>query len=160
MSRSIVQGGMARIVVAGHPVAKGRGRAVSTQNGPRIYTPKATANFEQDVRQEARAAMNGATPFYGPVFVRFLAVFVPPASWPKWRREAALAGTLQHVGKPDIDNLVKSAQDALNGIVFADDGQIFEMILRKEYGENPRIEVTVSEQSQPTSAAEWKEIQG
>ncbi len=146
------------IVVTGFPVAKGRGRAVQTQNGPRIYTPKATAKFEADVRQEARRVMADENPIYGPVRVWFHAVFTPASSWPQWKQEAATAGALKHTGKPDVDNLVKSAQDAMNGIVFADDQAIFEMHVTKGYGWSPRIEVTVESVDQPNSASEWREL--
>ncbi len=152
MTRSV------HLVVTGHPVAKGRGRAVQTPQGPRIFTPKATAKFEADVRQEARRVMEDVDPIYGPVRVWFTATFPPASSWPKWKQEAALAGALKHTGKPDVDNLVKSAQDAMNGIVFADDQAIFDMHVRKGYGWSPRIEVTVEEADEPQTAAQWRDL--
>lgn len=143
------------IMVTGHPQPKGRGRAVNTPNGPRIHTPKSTAKFEQDVRQEARQVMDGHPPLTGPVKVHFLAVFAPASSWPQWRQKAAHLGVLKNTQKPDVDNLVKIAQDAVNGIVFTDDAQIFEMSVRKEYGDQPRIELSVEEVEQPSTKDEF-----
>jgi len=148
------------LTVTGHPVAKGRGRAVQTPNGPRIYTPKKTAQFEQDVRQVARAEMQYADPMYGPVSIVFKAFFAPPSSWPNWKQEAALAGALAHTAKPDVDNLVKTAQDAMNGIVFVDDQNIFRMFVLKGYSTSPHISVRVDEYTEVRSAAKWREIKG
>ena len=36
--------------------------------------------------------------------------------------------------KPDLDNLVKSVLDGLNGIAYVDDNQIIDIEARKEYG--------------------------
>src|SRR5699024_3155797 len=47
--------------------------------------------------------------------------------------------------KPDITNYVKGIEDALNGIVYADDSQIVELIARKFYSHEPRIEITIQE---------------
>lgn len=151
-----LQGQTAHLVVTGHPVPKGRGRAVSTHNGPRIYTPKATVNYERDIKQVARDVMGGEEPFSGPVMLTFLAVFSPAKSWPLWKRKAAFQGAVKNVRKPDVDNLVKIAQDAINGIVFIDDAQVFYQEVRKEYGYQPRIEITVKEVDHPTNQNEWK----
>lgn len=44
----------------------------------------------------------------------------------------------------DLDNQNKLILDALNGIVYEDDSQIAELILRRGYdAEHPRVEVTI-----------------
>ena len=40
-----------------------------------------------------------------------------------------------HVYKPDADNLAKFVLDALNGVYYKDDSQIYELIVRKQYGD-------------------------
>ena len=46
--------------------------------------------------------------------------------------------------KPDVDNLTKSVLDAMNKIVFEDDGQVIELMVRKVYAEgDPYIKATV-----------------
>ena len=48
--------------------------------------------------------------------------------------------------KQDIDNFNKLFFDALSGIVWVDDAQIFDLYLTKDYDkENPRIEVMIQE---------------
>jgi len=141
--------------VTGHPVAKGRGRAVNTPNGPRIYTPGKTAKWEQDARLVARQAMEGRAPFDGPVLLTVDAVFSPAASWPKWRREAALAHGIQHTMKPDVDNLAKAALDAINGIVFQDDRQVFSLVVRKGFAEAPCVTIEAREVREVKTAKDW-----
>ena len=45
------------------------------------------------------------------------ATFPVPTSWSRRKREAALTGTIQHIKKPDCDNLLKCV-DALNQVVW------------------------------------------
>lgn len=144
------------IDVTGHPEAKGRGRAVNTPNGPRIYTPANTQKWEADARSEARAAMGNNVPFGGPCEMWVTAVFPVPRSWPNWKQEAALAQHMVHTSTPDADNIAKIAQDALNGVVFVDDGQVAYCRTTKRYGERPGVYILVRELDQPADAKDWK----
>jgi Holliday junction resolvase RusA-like endonuclease len=69
-----------------------------------------------------------------------------PKSFSKRRREAAERGELRPITKPDLDNYVKAAKDALKGVVWADDSQIVDYIepFGKFYSERPRIEIVVT----------------
>ena len=48
------------------------------------------------------------------------------------------------VVKPDIDKLCRSTLDALTGILYADDAQIVEMHVRKEYAETECVTISAS----------------
>lgn len=111
-------------VVSGKPVPKGRPRM--TRSGA-VYTPIQTTRYERLVAQSARAA--GASPAPGPVSVDLEIRFPIPKSWPKKRREAA--DGQPHTQRPDLDNLVKSVLDGLNGVAFADDAQVHAVSTRK-----------------------------
>jgi len=54
------------------------------------------------------------------------------ASSPEW-----------HTGRPDIDNLVKFVQDALNKIYWKDDSQICQLRAVKLYSGKPRTEISI-----------------
>ena len=58
---------------------------------------------------------------------------VVKASAPEW-----------HTGRPDIDNLVKFVQDALNKIYWRDDSLICQVSTKKLYSEKPRTEITIT----------------
>jgi Holliday junction resolvase RusA-like endonuclease len=43
--------------------------------------------------------------------------------------------------RPDLDNYIKAVKDALNGVLYKDDGQIVILHARKEYGPSGSIQV-------------------
>ena len=145
-----------RIEITGHPKGKGRGRAV-TAAGARVYTPADTKQWEQDARTEARSVMGGRDPFSGPCTLIAKAIFPVPRSWPAWKREAAQAGFIHHTSVPDADNIAKIAQDALNGVVFVDDGLVSTCQVTKGYGLRPGVYIEVRELDQPQSFKDYKE---
>lgn len=132
------------IVIPGAPTPKGRPR-FSRRSG-RTYTPSKTAQAEDTLAGRALvelAPVRERLPLAGPL--RLVAVFTLPVapSWPKKKQEAARTGALQPTGKPDVDNLVKLATDALNGVVWVDDSQLVEVVARKVYGDVPSTRLTV-----------------
>jgi Holliday junction resolvase RusA-like endonuclease len=128
------------ITIAGEPVAKGRPRM--TRRGF-TYTPAHTRKYEAHGRLAAQLAMDGRPPIEGPVRVELLAELPIPASWSNKKRARAITGDVLPIGRPDLDNFVKSAQDAINEIVIRDDSQIIEVSARKRYGVAPKLVMTV-----------------
>lgn len=118
------------------PVAKGRARSSARvgANGKafaRHYTPAATRNFEALVKDFAQQAMKGGDPLTCPVDLLVEFRFRVPETWPKWKADLAATGTLHHTKKPDCSNLVKAIEDACNGVLFRDDGQVVGMVVDK-----------------------------
>ena len=69
-----------------------------------------------------------------------------PKGMPKYKREAAKAGALRPVTKPDVSNVLKGVEDALKGVWYKDDSQIVGYgVLGKWYDERPRIEIMMRE---------------
>lgn len=67
-----------------------------------------------------------------------LVFFLPiPESTSKVKRKAMLHGTLLHMAKPDIDNLIKFILDCMNELAFEDDKQVIEIRAKKIYSEKP-----------------------
>jgi Holliday junction resolvase RusA-like endonuclease len=135
--------------VPGEPVAKARPRATVVNGRPRIYTPAKSVSYERAVGLIAKRAMRGRRKLAGALGVEVEFLMPIPKSWPKARRLAALHGGVAHEGKPDIDNLVKSVVDGMNGIVFKDDAGITKLAASKTYcplGEGGcRVKVTGTE---------------
>lgn len=132
-----------RIDLPGLPRGKGRGRAVSTPQGARVYTDAKTRSYEAALRYAAVQAMAGRAPAEEPV--RFtLSVFFPvPESWSKRKRAQALAGAIWPTVKPDSDNALKLAADALNAICYHDDKQVVIATVFKCYSARPGISIEI-----------------
>lgn len=125
------------------PVAKARAR-VDPRSG-RHYTPKRTELGEAAVRLFAKRHAPPA-PHAGPVVVDLEFVLPVPASWPRAKREAALAGLLRPTCKPDRDNLEKLTLDALtrSGRFWRDDAQVVDGRSSKVYGARPCTRVSIT----------------
>lgn len=117
-----------RITVPGKAVAKGRPRATK---GGRLYTPKQTVTAESWVRLCCTQQV-GAPCLQGAVRVR-IEVVVPWPAEKRARRDAERGG--KQPGRPDLDNTVKLALDALNGIAWADDAGIVSLQAVKRWGD-------------------------
>lgn len=131
---------MIEIVLLGKPVAKGRPR-FNMETG-RAYTPAQTMKYEQMLRLAAADAMGERPPLEGPLRLEMDVVVPIPASWPKKKQAAALAGEIRPTSKPDWDNFGKVV-DAGNLVVWVDDSQIVDGRVRKRYGDRPRMEIRV-----------------
>lgn len=120
-------------VINGEPVAKGRPRFRNTGKFVQTYTPKKTLDAEKLVRQCFKDQHpEFEKPFEGPVMIDVhFHMPIPSSLSKKKQNELRLK---PHVKKPDLDNLVKTVCDALNGYVWKDDSQIYMIIARKSYG--------------------------
>jgi len=130
------------LTIPGVPRGKGRPRFVKATG--RAYTPADTLSYEGVIRHEAALEMRGEPPIDGPLSIAVTAVLPIPASWSRKKREAAIAGALWPTGRPDADNYLKAACDALNSIVYRDDSQLVRMEASKCYGVSPRLSITVT----------------
>lgn len=128
--------------VPGAPQGKGRPR-LSTRGGfARAYTPAKTRSYESQIAAAAIDA--GAERINGPVELCVSAFHEIPRSWSRVKRAQAIDGTIRPTGpRDDLDNCLKAVGDALNGIAYADDGQVVEIIASRHYSAEPRVFVTV-----------------
>lgn len=132
------------VIIEGEPVGKGRPKATTIGGAARMYTPSKTKDYEARVRAEAASSMQGAALIEGPCMVEMRIVLGVPASYPKKKRAAALAGEILPTKKPDTDNVIKAIFDAFNGVVWRDDVQATDLIVRKRFGEAPHVEVRIT----------------
>lgn len=146
-----------RFFVPGLPVGKGRpvAKVRKLGNGKHtvmMQTPEKTVNYEAKVALAAEAAMAGRAPVEGPM-VLCLDVHLPvAASWSKRDKAEALADIAPPTKKPDLDNCVKAICDAINGIVWVDDVQVVDVVMRKRYREIPGVYVEVERYEPPVAA--------
>jgi Holliday junction resolvase RusA-like endonuclease len=133
--------------IPGQPVAKGRPKFARRGNSVTAYTPVKTVSYENLVKMQADAAMGGRSPIAGATNVDISLFVTPPASWSLKKQRAALAGEIFPTSKPDMDNVVKGIFDAMNDIVWRDDKQVVDLVVRKRYAETSMARVIVRELS-------------
>src|SRR5260370_10883946 len=131
------------ISLMGAPQGKGRARAFMRGGHIGHYTPEKTRTYEGMIRTAAMDELAGRLPFDEPVEFVLRAVFPVPASWSERKRQMAITGDIKPGKKPDLDNIAKAWNDALNGVIYRDDSLICQMTLDKRYGPQPLVVVTV-----------------
>lgn len=131
-----------QIEIPGNPVPKGRHRTTKTGIS---YTPEKTRKWEQIARLIASDQMKGQDPMNGAISFIVSVYFDIPKSWPNWKKEVAEHEGVAHTSRPDADNILKASSDALNGVVFCDDSQIYLCMVKKKYSTKPRVEISVIE---------------
>jgi len=122
--------------VYGNPVPKARARTVRLKNGlTTTYTPKKTEQWEDMIRLQIlkhrpEKLLDQA------IVLKAVFVLQRPKSIPKKR--------IYPETKPDLDNLLKSLTDAMEGIIYTNDSRIIKKEVEKIYGDPPRVEVELS----------------
>ena len=113
------------------------------------YPHPESAAWEKAIGQLAQVHMRGRSPSTRPIAL-LVHSFIPiPPSWSTRERDAALAGTIMPTSKPDGDNYLKLAQDALNGICFLDDAQVVDARVIKRYSSQPAMRIEIRELLEP-----------
>lgn len=118
-------------------VAHGKGRPRFSRKSGAAFTPAKTRNHEAFVKMLAVEAMTNSKawePFETPVRLVVQIFCTIPPSWNKAKREAAKANIIRP-GKPDIDNVIKSIGDAMNGVVYTDDNLIYRVEATKMFAD-------------------------
>lgn len=123
--------------IPGHQKGKQRPRARRMGlKGIQLYAPAQTIVEEAWVRACCVEAIGN--PFLiGPVEVAIDVTVEIPQGWAWKKRLAASRGEFYPTSKPDTDNIAKLQFDALNGILWHDDSQVFRHTVQKLYGERP-----------------------
>jgi len=133
---------MIELTIPGEPVAKSRPRM--TKSGF-VYTPVKTVNYETLIKELFIIKYPSFQPLEGPVRMSLSAWLKIPRSASKRKVEAMKGGEIRPTKKPDMSNILKSVEDALNNLAYCDDKQIVECELEKRYGSRPRIELVIED---------------
>lgn len=133
------------------PVAQPRQRHRVLNAGGRLFTHNYTPTKDPVNAFKAAvqvAAIDAIVEYAGfelldcPLVMELVFVLPRPASVPK----RLGCGRLPHTGKPDRDNLMKSVQDALEGILFRNDSLIYDGSVSKwkaAVGESSHVEIVM-----------------
>jgi Holliday junction resolvase RusA-like endonuclease len=150
-----------RFSITGKAVAKERART-STRvrlEGDKITkitktkTPPRTRAWEEFVSLIARqaAVRHGIrSPLTGAITLGCVFYLPPTKAVLNSHRDDVETETLPHTGDPDLSNLIKSIEDACEGVLWVDDcqidsyGPVDDKKTSKIYSNRPRVEVEVS----------------
>jgi Holliday junction resolvase RusA-like endonuclease len=126
------------------PVAKGRPRITTRGGFARAFTPQKTRDFEAVIRTQSGHAMEvmNLRPLDGACRLTVRGFWPCPKS----AKKADKARERLKTTRPDGDNVLKAAADAINEVMYLDDSQAaietVEKWITKEGGE-PRVEILV-----------------
>ena len=131
--------------VEGNPKGKARPRFTNQGGFARAYQTKADKEWEEKIRTAFLDA--GGTKIDGFCSVDIKARFGIPKSYTKKEKQHILAHNEPYTKKPDIDNIIKSVLDALNGVAYEDDKQVIKVKCVKSYaiGVEPGLEILIYE---------------
>lgn len=129
-----------KVTILINPIGKQRPRFRQQEDGRVVtYTPRETRESEGVIKYIIRSAMS-KLPVFGPdtpIMVDMIFYRLRPRSLPK---------RVKHpITRPDWDNLGKLVSDAVEKYLFANDGQLTDVRIRKRFGDPPRIVLTLEE---------------
>lgn len=136
---------MIKLTVPAVPVAQPRQRHAVIGGHVRNYTPAdhPVQAYKAAVMMAAHEA--GVKPMNGALAVD-VDFYLPRPK--RLMRRKDPAGPIPHTARPDVDNLWKSTADALSGLAWRDDSQVWNTTACKWYAEKdgvPRVEIEISE---------------
>jgi len=100
--------------------------------------------WEHQIRMTAQKIQGKDAPLQEAILMAIEVRLPVPKSLSKKKKFMALSGSLKPIKRPDLDNYVKAALDALQGVVFRDDSQICEIRAKKTYSETPGMNIIIS----------------
>ncbi len=134
---------MTTIIVPGEPIARPRQRVGVVNGHARTYTDAKHPIHGYKAAIQLAWQATAVWPCSGPMTMRIEAVFSRPKG-KTWKRKPM--PSYPHTSKPDFDNVAKAVCDALNGLAYHDDSQVFLCTVTKRVAagdEQPRTEVHI-----------------
>ena len=128
--------------ILGKPVPKQSFRY--TKSGGKYPNPEAREE-QRNVRAQIVSQLpEGFVPFSGPVEVNIIYTFPAPQNTKKMLKELVESGRgyIKHKA-PDCENLLKLTNDAMEGVVFLNDAQVFHVSITKKYVKTPGVIILV-----------------
>ena len=134
---------LVEFILNGDPKAQKRHRYRRTSNRIITYDP---SSKDKAALAKQMALSMPSTPFKEPVCV-MLTFYMPRPKkhfrTGKFSSELKPNHPIEHINRPDIDNLVKLFMDAGNKILWEDDCYVCGLFAKKLYSRRPRTEVEI-----------------
>jgi Holliday junction resolvase RusA-like endonuclease len=129
---------MIAFIIPGKPIPKARPRM--TKYG-HVYTSKTTQDYEKSIIQYF--SITGQKKINGALYMRLYVYIEMPMSWSKKKKEEMKGKP--HTSKPDLDNILKSVADGLNGLAYDDDSQLAMIYTEKKWNDMSFVKVEIEE---------------
>lgn len=128
-TRSIADATLVEFFAEGIPVGQGSGRCIPRSNGAGCYYQHTGGERLFSWREivSIRAKQHFEELLSGPVAVRINFYIARPKTV---KREHPSV-------PPDLDKLARAVLDGLDGIAYADDAQVTQLVVRKRYADSP-----------------------
>ena len=134
---------MIQFTIPGNTQPQERPRFSRVGKGVRTIDPPKSRAYKELVKLVAWQN-KPSEPIQEPIKLVVDIYIVPPKKYHTKPKQALIAsGELRPTTKPDLDNLVKGIKDGCSKIIWHDDAQIVEMVVRKFYDMTPRAEVKI-----------------
>ena len=127
----------ALVVHIPHVRGQGRPRAFVRGGHARMHPDKRDGQYRGEaivLIRQAMAEQGLAEPIAGPVILRVNVIMRRPKSVSQRKRPHPTV-------KPDLSNIIKSVEDALNGTAIVDDSQIVSLHAHKHYSSTDGVRV-------------------
>jgi Holliday junction resolvase RusA-like endonuclease len=150
---------MIEILIPGEPVGKQRAKIfpIKMKSGfivRRGVTPTKTKNYETLIKELFAIDYPGFIPLEGPL-VLSIEAFLTIASSKSEKKKAAMAsGLIVPTKKPDLDNVMKTVADALQGVAYLNDSQIADAHIKKRFSRTPSLLIRLSKIEQGEGCSE------
>lgn len=97
---------------------------------------------KQQIRWQLRSQFH-SSPLTVPLEVQLI-FFMPISAYISGvKKRAMIGGVIHHIKKPDVDNMIKFYFDAMTGVIYVDDAQIWCESAKKVYAERPGVHIRI-----------------
>jgi len=121
----------------GQPRPKAFARKMGNKYTARVYDPGTAEGWKSAIAIAVKEAEIQGLMLEGPVSLTMVAIFARPKSHFGSGKNSAIikpSAPFWHTGKPDLDNIIKAAKDALTQLgVWRDDSQVCKSHTEKPY---------------------------
>lgn len=133
-----------KIIINREPMASPRPRFTTKGKYVHSYMPKDYVAEKEIIASSIKRVYGDKLLLNSKLELSIVFYMKMPNSWSN-SKKALLAGTY-HTNKPDLDNLVKTYKDCMNGIIYEDDRRISKYSeVKKIYSFKPRVEIEIKE---------------
>ncbi len=133
-----------KFIVPGNPQGKQRPRAFRRGAHIGVYSPEKTVNYETYIKEMFAISYPNFVPLEGALRMTITAYLMIPKSTSKKKAKLMVERIIRPTKKPDMSNILKSAEDALNSLAYHDDKQIVTCVCHKYYSVRPRLEIEIT----------------